>query len=461
MINNEFHYVPSSTQLLSNKNTQQNNNNKEYDINDIIQASIGPVHASGIHDKASNNFQKITTPIKYTSVNKSANREFIELAERINRTPLSTTAQTTNTINSRTSSASKPIITRRLRTNSFNQNSLTASNHYHHHLDQDSTSGSSDTESKTAAKKSSDNAGTDLKTSIIRLISGKHKLSPSQLDFTNHQHYHNPKRSHSIKMQKSLDEKEELIFRFKKNRSVSHSYSHHNRDQDNEDDDDDDDDGVLDDEDYDEAEEEEYDDQKVYSKSYEDPSAIKALFSIQNENNNNAHNNHENKSLLSRACSVKLSASKSQFQIPNSDTTSSASSSSSSGVSSSGSPNCVQILMLNHHHKSKGENNNTNLVILNDDEKAEGQKPSKRSESIRMRHPSNANLLQNDSNNRLNEKNESRRKRLFRRVWKGSRSNQQNNHQINKDRKHNVFIIFILFVVNLLNYIDRFTLAGT
>ena len=287
---------------------------------------------------------------------------------------------------------------------------------------------------------------TDLKASFLRLLSsGSNKLSQSP-----HIDHIAPKRSGSIKINKDI-EKEELLSKFKKNRSISHSYNNY-------------------DEMSDESESGDElrpinDGQQMspgnklstyFGQSYEDPSpaiAAKAMLLIQNEHHH--HHHHNNK--LSRVNSVKLST------TTNSDSTSSISNNSGDNNTP---PNSLSHLIIAKDENNNQEKQSVNSMIVMDTKNNSAVQPVKivhvhkqrRTDSIRMRHPSNANLASYGGKSSVKEEGdiggESKRTRLFRRLWRKKKS------ATHVSQRHNYFVIFILFVVNLLNYIDRFTLAG-
>jgi hypothetical protein len=518
MINSTtFHYVPSSTKLISKVNASDELDEYDDDLNAIINVDYSSNTArplskrmstsnGGVHYRA-NESETTATPTQRQARNSPARnvnglyKDAIELIEQ------------------KTSNA-KSALQRRLRTNSFNNNNKDLSPMRNGHADDDEADVTTPSN-----KKPHNHETSDLKTTFIRMLSGdsahKQKLSPNHIN--SHQHGEfttqtQPTRSNSIKIhrQQSNQDKEELLFKFKKKRSISHSYPNRSHFDDDSDADNNEESSNSGDEEENSDESDEIKPKSShihindghmkspladpllevasalartgfnnYSKSYGDhPSHVThqqhPLYLIQNE-----------KSLATAggSCSANTaSARSSKALLASSDTTSSSSSSSDSTSS--------PIAMAAMIDTKRDENNNNggvvtmtmntakfnknipdaehmNVVVL--DGKAATKSSSghaallnpsnmktRRTDSIRMRHPSNMNLNGAYGSDRsISDKYGNGKRARLMRLFKKSRTSESSSTDPNGSRRQKYFIIFIMFVVNLLNYIDRFTLAGT
>jgi hypothetical protein len=247
---------------------------------------------------------------------------------------------------------------------------------------------------------------------------------------------------HKYLHQDSLDDKHEITFRFKKNRSLSHSYTtgYDIYDEDN------DEKKIVSDEEDEQEEEEEM--------CEESENEIAEQEEEQDENNNVSKvnsNKNEVKIISNQSNSLNVNEPESTATTHSSTDNSSTSTSSSSEISAK-IANGTRVYVTEYIKTSDPD---LNMMIVDDSESVMGETTAskKRVDSIRMRHYSTSHT--GHTSVKMSEPKEVGesvgRARLFR-VWKRNNSAKQ--------KRHNYLVIFLLFVVNLLNYIDRYTLAG-
>ena len=314
-----------------------------------------------------------------------------------------------------------------------------------------------------------------------------------------HNHHYKTKTTNSIDQEN--DEKQELLFRFKtKKRSLSHSYSGPNTYEEDEEEGE----GEGEEEDEEEEEEEEISDSFLnntkasgvnvemingrvsyhYSKSHEDQktassggdsatqlliqnengrsdvkvsrtSSVKRIHQLSNNNNNNNYNNNGN-------VSPSLAPSSSSAT-----TSSSASASSRREQNDEKNNNKFEMGLINSTAHSDQQVNILMIERSNDVGRvhATSKQPQRRTDSIRMRHPSSAAMLCNGSaegeRENWREKKNGKRARLLKLLKRTHKSSETSGSGDAATRRQKYLIILIMTLVNLLNYIDRFTLAGT
>jgi hypothetical protein len=486
MINSTtFHYVPSSTKLISKVSDELD----EYDddLNAIINADYNSngtrplnkrmsISNGGVNYRASD----IDTTPQRPARNSPARtnglyKDAIELIE-----------QKTNN--------AKSALQRRLRTNSFNKDA-SPSTLRNGHADED-----------TDDKKPGHHEANDLKTTFIRMLSGE-STHKQKLSSSNHTETVQPqqRRSNSIKIKKPSEEKEELLFKFKKKRSISHSYpnrSHHHDRTESEDNNEDSDESANSDEDENSDESDEIKSTHKmadpllevasalartgfnnYSKSFGEPVQHHPLYLIQNEksceNVNTVSSLRSSKALLASSDNTSSGSSSSpgsttlpiaMAMLESTNKRDENNNSNSGGVvtmtmntakfnknlTATDHTDSMNIVILDVNGPAAKSTSSANVALLNP-----SNMKTRRTDSIRMRHPSNMNLNgAYGSEKSLNERYGNRKRDRLMRLFKKSRTSESSD-DLNGGRRQKYFIIFIMFVVNLLNYIDRFTLAGT
>lgn len=351
----------------------------------------------------------------------------------------------------------------RLRTSSFNKDGPVYAPVVETRGDQDEETSDSENTNKS-------HHHTDLKTSIIRLLSnssGKQRLSPNH-HIDGGATAGSVMRSNSIKIHKKNsdealdDEKQELLFTFNKKKTRTQSYNRA-------DDEDDISDDGLDSWEKDNEDEDDRVPNKIkkktmlaslhkaspFSKSL-DMHGLPMMHHVQSEQSNPP---------TPLSTSLKMT---NNNMLTNIDSASSKSSSSSSGVGTDSSVSANN----KDNNRSSGDiaavgliggsvlydKSNANVLIM--------EKGKKRSDSIRMRHGSYHQCTDDDDDEYSNYPGRKlgKRQRLLRMLRNRRTKNTSKNQPDGKKSQitgQSYLVIFILFVVNLLNYIDRFTLAGT
>lgn len=417
MNSNEFHYVPSSAQLINDQEFLDKNNNIEHDLSN--ESHI---------------------------INRNKNEPF-RFSQKLNNI---------DNVNSNVNISKKSSSIKRLITTGKNilSPSLSTNKIFNH------------------------------KPSVVLSKSPRNNCNESsRSSFKLHKYQHQ-------NSDQDNNSKHEIVFRFKKNRSLSHSYTtgydiydDENGDEkqivdedDDEDEDDDDDDDEDDGEDGKDETNEKINNEilklnylnssnskaKISSKSFAEMSPRPKLNLTSSSNlqqtqtNANQSNSRLGDSRTVSSNETSSLSSSSKILMTNSDNNSSSSSDLSTNQAKAELISTTNNKVFIKYTKSSGED--LDVIILDEKTVATNlNEKNKRADSIRMRHYSNA---ANSTNtvNRLSvatvdsgSKEGVGKARLFR-IWKRNNSAKQ--------KRNNYFVIFLLFVVNLINYIDRYTLAG-